>query len=115
MLALKLSELSSLRQAFHVVISQILMQYTTYLRGPTDTKLRPALQLWLKQLGIQQLSARLDKYPLLLLRKPEECSDVYLWLAALGVDAERVQHRAPRVMARQLKDVQSTVQAIGCS
>ena len=94
------------------VIMKVLKQCPSYLRQPIDTKLRPALQLWLKQLGSQQLSECLDKYPRLLRRTPEECNDVYMWLAGLGVDAERVQQKRPGVMSRQLNEVQSTVQAI---
>ena len=94
------------------VISKALKSCKSYLRWEPDTKLRPALQLWLKYLGSQQLSERLNKYPQLLLHTPEECNDVYMWLASVGIDAERIQQKAPRVMARKLKEVQSTVQAI---
>ena len=88
------------------------LKYKPYLHWDPDTQLRPALQLWLQHLGSQQLSERLGRHPKLLLRTPEECNDIYLWLASVGIDAERIQQKAPRVMARQLKDVQSTVQAI---
>ena len=94
------------------VISKVLKSYKYYIRWDPDTKLRPALQLWLKHLGSQQLSKSLDKYPQLLLHTPEKCNDVYLWMASVGIDAERVQQKAPSVMARQLIEVQSTVQAI---
>ena len=94
------------------VTAKALKSYKQYLRWDPDTKLRPALQLWLKHLGSQQLSERLGKYPKLLLRTPEECSDVYLWLTSVGIDAERTQQKAPIAMGRQLKDVQSTVEAI---
>lgn len=94
------------------VVTKALKSYPFYLRWPVQTKLRPALQLWLKHLGSQQLSARLDKNPKLLLRIPEECKDVYLYLVAKGVDAERIQQRFPQVMARPLSKVQSTVQFI---
>ena len=94
------------------VISKVLKSYKHYIRWDPDTKLRPALQLWLKQLGSQQLSERLGKYPPLLLHTPEKCKDVCLWMASVGIDAERVQQKAPRAMARQLDAVQSTVQAI---
>ena len=94
------------------VASKVLQQYSCYLGWDTDTKLRPALQLWLKQLGCQQLSERLDKYPQLLIRTPQECNHVYLWLASLGVDAERIQQKVPAVMGRHLSDVQSTVHTI---
>ena len=60
------------------VIAKALKSYKQYLRWDADTKLRPALQLWLKQLGSQQLSERIEKYPLLLLRTPEECNEVYV-------------------------------------
>ena len=94
------------------VTSKVLQQYNCYLRWPIDTKLRPALQLWLEHLGSQQLSERLDKFPMLLRRTPEECNDVYLWLASLGLDAKTIQQKVPRVMARQLNEVQSVVWAI---
>ena len=93
------------------VIAKVI-KYKPYLGWDLDTKLRPALQLWLKHLGCQQLSERLDKHHKLLLRTPEECNDVYLWLASVGIDAERIQQKAPVIMTRQLNEVQSTVQAI---
>ncbi|KAL3162643.1 hypothetical protein ABBQ38_008688 [Trebouxia sp. C0009 RCD-2024] len=94
------------------VTTKVLNQYHHYLRWDIDTKLRPALQLWVKELGSHELSARLLKHPKLLLRTPEECSDVYLWLASVGIDAEQIQKRMPRVMARPLTQVQSIVRAI---
>ncbi|KAL3162619.1 hypothetical protein ABBQ38_008666 [Trebouxia sp. C0009 RCD-2024] len=94
------------------VTTKILKQYHHYQRWDIDTKLRPALELWVEQLGSQQLSARLQKAPRLLCHTPEECSDVYLWLASIGADAERIQQKVPRVMARPLDQVQSTVCAI---
>ena len=93
------------------VIAKVL-KYKPYLRWDPDTKLRPALQLWLKHLSRQQLSERLNKFQKLLLHTPEDCGDVYLWLASVGIDANRIQQKAPRVIARQLNEVQSTVQAI---
>ncbi|KAL3162663.1 hypothetical protein ABBQ38_008708 [Trebouxia sp. C0009 RCD-2024] len=94
------------------VITKVLMQYQPYQRWDIATKLRPALQLWVKQLGSQQLSARLFKHPRLLLSTPEECSAVFLWLASIGADAQRIQQKVPRVMARPLDQVQSTMSAI---
>ena len=94
------------------IITETLKQYEVYLRWDLDTKLRPALQLWIEHLGSQQLSERLDKYPRLLLHLPEESIDVYLWLADKGVDVDRIQQKAPQVMARDLKEVQNTVWAI---
>ena len=94
------------------VTAKLLKIYKPYLNWNPDIKLRPALQLWVKQLGSQQLSERLDKHPQLLCRTPDECNDVYLWLASLGVDAERIQQRMPRALARRLSDVQHTVWAI---
>lgn len=94
------------------VTTKVLKQYPPYLRWDPNTKLRPALQLWLKQLGSQQLSARLNKHPQLLMRIPEECTDVYLWLSAKGLDAERIQQKLPKVMGRKLRDVQSKVRAV---
>ena len=94
------------------VITKLLRIYPPYLRWPIDTKLRPALQLWLTELGSRELSKRLDTYPRLLTRTPEECDEVYVWLASLGVDAKRVQQKAPRAIARQLNEVQSVVWAV---
>ncbi|KAL3162593.1 hypothetical protein ABBQ38_008641 [Trebouxia sp. C0009 RCD-2024] len=94
------------------VTSKVLRQYQSYQRWDIDTKLRPALKLWVEQFGSQQLAARLHKNPRLLLRTPEECSGVYLWLASIGADAERVQHQVPDVMVRPLDQVQSTVWAV---
>ncbi|KAL3162569.1 hypothetical protein ABBQ38_008622 [Trebouxia sp. C0009 RCD-2024] len=94
------------------VTTKVLKQYQCYHGWDVDTKLRPALKLWVEQVGSQQLSARLQKYPQLLLRTPEECSGVYQWLASIGADAERIQQKVPHVMARPLDQVQSTVWAI---
>ena len=94
------------------VIAKALKSYKFYLHWDPDTKLRPALQLWLKHLGSQQLSERLSKYPQLLLSTPDECNDVYLWLTSVGIDAKRIQRKAPTVMARKLIEVQNTLQAI---
>ena len=88
------------------------LKYKPYLRWDLDTKLQPALQLWLKHLGSQQLSKRLGKHHKLLLRTPKECNDVYLWLASVGIDAKSIEQKVPVVMTRQLSEVQSTVQAI---
>lgn len=94
------------------VATKVLKQHKSYLQWDPDAQLQPALKVWVDQLGSQQLSARLDKCPSLLQRMPEECNAVYLWLSDLRVDAERIQQKAPHVMARQLSQVQSTVWAI---
>ncbi|KAL3162590.1 hypothetical protein ABBQ38_008639 [Trebouxia sp. C0009 RCD-2024] len=94
------------------VTTKVLKQYEPYQRWDIDTKLQPALKLWVEQLGSQQLSARLQKAPRLLCHTPEECSGVYLWLASIGADAERIQQKVPRVMARPLDQVQSTMWTI---
>ncbi|KAL3162626.1 hypothetical protein ABBQ38_15490 [Trebouxia sp. C0009 RCD-2024] len=94
------------------VTTKVLQQYQPYQRWDIDSKLRPALKLWVNQLGSQQLSARLKQMPRLLVRTPQESSNVYLWLASVGVDAEKIQKQAPRVMTRQLSQVQSTLWAM---
>ena len=94
------------------VVRKVLKQYPTYLRWPIDTKLRPALQLWTEQIGSQQLSGLLVRHASLLCCTPVEYNDVYLWLVSVGIDAESVQQRAPKVMSRQLNDIQSTVQFV---
>ena len=93
------------------VVTKVLQQYPPYLRWPINTKLRPALTVWFQQLGSQQLSERLDKYPQLLHRTPEECNDVFVWLVSIGVDANKIQRTVPRVMTRHLNEAQSTFQA----
>ena len=90
----------------------ILKQYKTYLNWDIETKLRPALQLWLQELGSKQLSDQLQKTKPLLLCKPEECNEVYSWLVSKGVNAARVQQKAPRVMTREIRAVQSTFEAL---
>ena len=94
------------------IVSKVLKQHKPYLRWDPDTQLRSALEVWVNQLGSQQLSARLVKCPSLLRHTPEHYSNVYTWLNHLGVDAARVQQKAPKVMTRQLKQVQSTVWAV---
>jgi len=91
---------------------EILDQYKTYLNWDIETKLRPALQSWLQELGAEQLSQQLRKVRRLLACKPQECSEVYLWLSSKGVNAERVQQRAPYVMTRDIRAVQTTFEAL---
>ena len=94
------------------VIAKLVRIYPTYLRWPIEPKLQPTLQLWLKHLGSQELSRCLDKCPRLLLRTPQESDNVFLWMASIGINAERMQQKVPRVMATKLSEVQSTVQVI---
>ncbi len=92
--------------------NKVFSQYKTYLNWDIETKLRPALQLWLQELGSKQLSEQLQKNEFLLLCKPEECNEVYLWLSSKGINAERVQQMAPKVMTRDIRAVQSTFEAL---
>ncbi len=94
------------------VTQKILQQYKSYLNWNIETKLRPALQLWLQELGTEQLSQQLQKSRHLLLRKPDECSRVYLWLSSKGIDVDRVQHKAPQVMLRELPSVQQAFKGL---
>jgi len=91
---------------------KILKQYKTYLNWDIETKLRPAVQSWLQQLGTEQLSQQLQKLPRLLLCMPEEHNKVHSWLVSKGVNAVRVQQKAPRVMTRDITAVQSTFEAL---
>ncbi len=68
---------------------EILYQHKTYLNRDSETKLRPALQSWLQELGTEQLSQQLQKVRRLLACKPQECSEVYLWLSSKGINTER--------------------------
>jgi len=94
------------------VTQKVLKQYTPYLTWDVKTKLRPALQLWLQELGTEQLSQQLQKVQRLLVCTPEERNEVYLWLVSKGVNAARVQQTAPNVMTREVGAVQSTFEAL---
>ncbi len=94
------------------VTQKVLKQYKTYLNWDIETKLRPALQSWLQELGTERLSQQLQKLPSLLLCTPEERSEVYSWLVSKGMSAARVQQKAPHVMTRELRAVQSTFEAL---
>ena len=94
------------------VTQKVLKQYKTYLSWDVETKLRPALQSWLQELSLEQLSQQLQKVPCLLLCTPEEHTEVYSWLVSKGVNAARVQQKAPGVMRKELKAVQSTFEAL---
>ncbi len=91
---------------------KILKRYKTYLNWDIETKLRPAVQSWLQQLGTDQLSQQLHKLPRLLLCMPEEHNKVHSWLGSKGVNAVRVQQKAPRDMTRDITAVQSTFEAL---
>ncbi len=94
------------------VTLRVLQQYKPYLNWDIETKLRPALQSWLQELGSEQLSQQLQKLPRLLWCKPEERNEVYSWLVSKGVHAAGVQQKAPCVMTREIRAVQSTFQAL---
>ena len=64
------------------VIQRILKQHKPYVNWDIESKLRPTLQLWLQVLGPKQLSQQLQKARCLLVCKPEECNEVYVWLSA---------------------------------
>ncbi len=91
---------------------RVLSQYKPYLNWDTETKLRPALQLWLQELGTEQLSQQLQKVLCFLLCTPEKRKEVYLWLVSKGVNAARIQQNVPRVMTREIRAVQSTFEAL---
>ncbi len=90
----------------------ILKQYKPYLNWDIHTKLRPALQSWLQELGAEQLSQQLQKVRRLLACTPIERNEVYLWLASKGVNTARVQQKAPLVMTREIGAVRSTFEAL---
>ena len=72
------------------VTRKVLKRYKPYLNWDVETKLRPALQLWLQELGSKQLSEQLQKTERLLCCTPKERSEVYSWLVSKGVNAARV-------------------------
>ena len=90
----------------------ILKQYKPYLNWDVETKLRPALLSWLQELGTEQLSQQLQTVRRLLTCTPKEHTEVYSWLLSKGMSAARVQQKAPRVMTRELRAVQSTFKAL---
>ncbi|KAA6418835.1 MAG: hypothetical protein FRX49_11192 [Trebouxia sp. A1-2] len=94
------------------VTQKVLKRYKYYLTWDVETKLRSALQSWLQELGTVQLSQQLQKLPHLLLHTPDESTEVCSWLMSKGVNAARVQHKAPRVMIREIGAVQSTYKAL---
>ncbi|DBA88346.1 TPA: hypothetical protein ACH3X2_004848 [Trebouxia sp. C0005] len=94
------------------VTQKVLERYKPYITWDVETKLRPALQSWLQELGTEQLSQQLQKAQRLLVCKPEECSEVYSWLMSKGVSAARVQQKAPTVLTRELRAVQNTFEAL---
>ena len=94
------------------VTQKVLKQYKPYLSWDVETKLRPALQSWLQELGIEQLSQQLQKVQRLLVCTPQERTEVYSWLVSKGVNAATIQQKAPRVMTRELRAVQSTFEAL---
>ncbi len=94
------------------VTQKLLKQYKYYLNWDIETKLRPALQSRLQELGAEQLSQQLQRLPRLLVCKPEDCNNMYLWLTSKGVDAARVQQKTPGVMMREIRAVQSTFEAL---
>lgn len=85
---------------------KVLKQYKPVLNWDIETKLRPNLRLWLEKLGTEQLSEQLERLPPLLKGKPEECNVVFLWLSAMGIDADKVQRMAPQVILRKLNAMQ---------
>ncbi len=94
------------------VTQKVLAKYKPYLNWDAETKLRPALQSWLQELGTEQLSVQLQKVQCLLVCMPEERKEVHAWLLSKGVNAARVQQKAPVVMTRELRAVQSTFEAL---
>ena len=94
------------------VTRKLLKQYKTYLSWDVKTKLRPALQSWLQELGAEQLSQQLQKVQCFLVCTPKEHNEVYSWLDSKGVNAARMQQKAPLVMTREIRAVQSTFEAL---
>lgn len=92
------------------VTQKVLKQYKHYLMWDVETK--PALQLWLQELGTEQLSQQIQKVPRLLMCTLKKRNKVYSWLESKGVNAARVQQKAPRVMTSELRAVQSTFEAL---
>ncbi len=82
------------------VTLKVLRQYKPYLNWDIETKLRPALQSWLQEVGTEQLSKQLQRLPSLLLCMPEERIGVYSWLVS---KAARVQQKAPRGTSGQCR------------
>ena len=94
------------------VTQKVLKQYKHYLKWDVGTKLQPVLQLWLHELGTEQLSQQLQKLPRLLMCMPEEHNKVCSWLVSKGLNAAWVQQKAPQVMTREIRAVQSTFEAL---
>ncbi len=94
------------------VTQKVLKQYQPYLSWDVETKLRPALQSWLQELGTEQLSQQLQKVRRLLVCTPKERTKVYSWLVSQRVDSARIQQKAPNVVTREIQALQSTFEAL---
>lgn len=93
-------------------IDHALEKCKTYSNWDLASELRPAIQMWVNAIGALELSHRLMRAPCMMLTTPACCNDVFVWLISLGIDADRIQEKQPKVMTRKLSDVQSTVTAI---
>ncbi len=59
---------------------RVLKQCKVYLQWDCESKLQPALQLWLQGFGSEKLHEVLQYAPYLLERNPADCEEVFMWL-----------------------------------
>ena len=99
---------------------KVLKQCKEYLQWDCESKLQPALQLWLQELGSEKLREVLQYAPYLLECNPADCGDVFMRLLlpishgtpAYGVDAALIQRKQPEVMLQKLDDVKRTISIV---
>ena len=112
--------------------NKVLKKCQMYLQWDCESKLQPALQLWLQELGSEKLREVLQYAPHLLERNPADCEEVFMWLLlripytgncykeprkwwhtrTFGVDAALIQRKQPEVMLQKLDDVRKTIDSV---
>lgn len=111
---------------------KVLKQCKEYLQWDCESRLQPALQSWLQELGSKKLHEVLQYAPHLLERNPADCGEAFMWLLlsisytgkgykeprkwwhtrTFGVDAALIQRKQPEVMMQKLEDVRKTIDSV---
>ena len=92
-------------------VSRMFKHYSSYRSWDVDTKLHHSLELWLQELGSEELAAQLLRFPHMLRRTPQEMRDLRLWLLSLGIDADRALRENSRLTIYRLQGLQGKVDA----
>ena len=89
-------------------IDSILKAYPPYSNWDPDTKLRPAIDLWQRELGPKQFAERWPSAPHLLLHSPQERRNILAWLSGIGVNSDAVDRSALYMIQVPLASMQAT-------